>query len=100
MAVVKFEWNLGTLIPLGAMAVAVAVAWGSLNTSVASIDARLDAMEEASRGDDVRLRAVENGQSTMTARLDAINDSIVELKSEQRETNVLLRQYLQKGAEQ
>lgn len=92
---VKFEPNLATLIPLGAMAVAIAVGWGQLTTSVASIDARLDAMENAAQDDDTRLRAVENGQSNMSARLEAIGDSIDELKSEQRETNTLLRDYFQ-----
>ena len=92
---VKFEPNLATLIPLGGMAVAIAVAWGQLTTSVASIDARLDAMEAASQDDDTRLRAVENGQSNMAARLEAIGDSIDELKAYQRETNTLLRDIFQ-----
>jgi hypothetical protein len=95
MSAMKFEWNLGTLIPLGAMAIAVAVAWGNLTTAVAAIDTRLDAMEDASRDDDARLRAVESGQSSMSARLEGIGDSIDELKTYQRETNTLLRDYFQ-----
>jgi hypothetical protein len=93
MAAVKVEWNLATLIPLGAMAIAIAVGWGRLTNAVEAIDTRLDTMEAASRDDDTRLRAVENGQSNMSARLEAIGDSIDELKSEQRATNTLLREY-------
>jgi DNA repair ATPase RecN len=95
MANVKVEWNLATLIPLGAMAVAIAVGWGKLTNAVEAIDTRLDTMEAASRDDDTRLRAVENGQSNMAARLEGIGDSIDELKTYQRETNTLLREYFQ-----
>ncbi len=42
-----------------------------------------------------RLRAVENGQSNMSARLEAIVESIDELKAYQREANTLLREYFQ-----
>jgi hypothetical protein len=93
MAAVKVEWNLATLIPLGAMAIAIAVGWGRLTNAVEAIDTRLDTMEDAAKDDDTRLRAVENGQSNMSARLEAIGDSIDELKSEQRATNTLLREY-------
>jgi DNA repair ATPase RecN len=95
MANVKVEWNLATLIPLGAMAFAIAVGWGKLTNAVEAIDTRLDMMEAASRDDDTRLRAVENGQSNMAARLEGIGDSIDELKTYQRETNTLLREYFQ-----
>lgn len=87
----KFEFNLGTLIPLAAMAVAMAVAWGELSGSVGDIDVRLSKMEAAATGSDTRLRSVENGQSTMAARLDGIKESLEELKLAQRETNAILR---------
>lgn len=87
----KFEFNLGTLIPLAAMAVAMAVAWGELSGSVGDIEARLSKMEAAAAGSDSRLRSVENGQSTMAARLDGIKESLDELKLAQRETNAILR---------
>lgn len=87
----KFELNLGTLIPLAAMAVALAVAWGKLTGSVEDIDTRLSKMETAAAGSDTRLRSVENVQSNMSARLDGIKESLEELKSYQRETNALLR---------
>jgi hypothetical protein len=94
---VKFEPNLATLIPLGAMAVAISVGWGQLTTTVASIDTRLDAMEAAARGDDSRLRSAENSLSSMSARLDGISESLAEIKSEARDTNMLLRGYFEKG---
>jgi hypothetical protein len=87
----KFEFNLGTLIPLAAMAVAMAVAWGELSGSVDHIDARLSKMEAAAVGSDIRLRSVENSQSSMAARLDGIKESLDELKLAQRETNAILR---------
>ena len=100
MPAVKLELNLGTLIPLAAMAIAVAAAWGKLTTLVETIDVRLDVLESSANGDDSRLRAVENHQSNMNARLEAIVDSIDELKTGQRETNTLLRDYVQKRTEQ
>lgn len=87
----KFEFNLGTLIPLAGMAVALAVAWGNLTGSVDDMESRLSKMETAAIGSDSRLRSVENGQSNMTARLDGIRDSLDELKDSQRETNAILR---------
>lgn len=87
----KFELNLGTLIPLAGMAVALAVAWGNLTGSVDDMESRLSKMETAATGSDARLRSVENGQSNMTARLDGIRDSLDELKASQRETNTILR---------
>lgn len=87
----KFEFNLGTLIPLAGMAVALAVAWGNLTGSVDDMEARLSKMETAAGASDDRLRSVENGQSNMAARLDGIKDSLDELKDSQRETNSLLR---------
>lgn len=87
----KFELNLGTLIPLAGMAVALAVAWGNLTGSVDDMESRLSKMETAATGTDARLRSVENGQSNMTARLDGIRDSLDELKASQRETNTILR---------
>lgn len=87
----KFELNLGTLIPLAGMAVALAVAWGNLTGSVDDMESRLSKMETAATGSDARLRSVENGQSNMTARLDGIRDSLDELKASQRETNAILR---------
>jgi len=87
----KFELNLGTLIPLAGMAVALAVAWGNLTGTVDDMEARLSKFEAAAAASDVRLRSVENGQSNMTARLDGIKDSLDELKASQRETNSILR---------
>lgn len=87
----KFELNLGTLIPLAGMAVALAVAWGNLTGSVDEMESRLSKMETAAGASDDRLRSVENGQSNMAARLDGIKDSLDELKDSQRETNALLR---------
>ena len=87
----KFELNLGTLIPLAGMAVALAVAWGNLTSIVDDMDARLTRFEDAASASDARLRSVENGQSNMAARLDGIKDSLDELKDSQRETNAILR---------
>lgn len=87
----KFEFNLGTLIPLAGMAIALAVAWGNLTGSVDDMEARLSKMETAASASDDRLRSVENGQSNMAARLDGIRDSLDELKESQRETNAILR---------
>ena len=89
--VMKFELNLGTLIPLAGMAIALAVAWGNLTGSVDEMESRLSKMETAASASDDRLRSVENGQSNMAARLDGIKDSLDELKASQRETNALLR---------
>lgn len=90
--VMKFELNLGTLIPLAGMAVALAVAWGNLTGSVDDMESRLSKMETAATTSDTRLRSVENGQSNMAARLDGIKDSLDEVKESQRETNVILRE--------
>lgn len=87
----KFELNMGTLIPLAGMAIALAVAWGQLTSSVGDIDDRLSKMEGAATASDNRLRSVENGQSNMSARLEGIKESLDELKATQRETNALLR---------
>ena len=87
----KFELNLGTLIPLAGMAVALAVAWGNLTGSVNAMESRLSKMETAAIGSDARLRSVESGQSNMAARLDGIRDSLDGLKDSQRETNAILR---------
>jgi hypothetical protein len=87
----KFELNLGTLIPLGAMALALAVAWGQLTGAVGEMENRLVKMEAAGAATDVRMRSVETSQSTMTARLDGIKESLDELKATQRETNSILR---------
>lgn len=88
---VKFDINLGTLIPLAAMAIAVAVSWGNQTTAVQAIERRITEMESSAKGDDTRLRALETGQSTQTVRLDGIREALNELKANQRETNELLR---------
>jgi hypothetical protein len=88
----KFDLNFGTLIPLAAMAIALAVAWGKLTGSVDDMEARLTKMETAASTSDTRLRSVETGQSNMTVRLEGIKESLDELKASQRETNVLLRE--------
>lgn len=91
MPVMKFELNFGTLIPLGAMAVALASAWGNLTTSVTALEKKLDDAKVVAAAYEVRLRLVETGQSSMTARLDGIGESLNELKAAQREANGLLR---------
>jgi hypothetical protein len=88
----KFELNLGTLIPLGAMAATMFIAWGNLTGSFDDMESRLSKMETAAGASDDRLRSVENGQSNMAARLDGIRDSLDELKANQRETNAILRE--------
>lgn len=87
----KFDINLGTLIPLAAMAIAMAVSWGNQTAAVQSIERRIAEMESAAKDDDTRLRSLETGQSTQTVRLDGIRDALNELKANQRETNDLLR---------
>ena len=87
----KFDINLGTLIPLAAMAIAVAVSWGNQASTVQSIERRLQEMEVAAKGDDSRLRLLETGQSAQTVRLEGIYEVLSELKANQKETNDLLR---------
>lgn len=88
---VKFDLNFGTLIPLGAMAIALAVAWGKLTGAVDDLESRLSKVEAAQSAGEERLRAVENGQSNMAARLDGIKESLDEVRAGQRETNLILR---------
>lgn len=92
----KFDINLGTLIPLAAMAIAVAVSWGNQTAAVQAIERRMTEMETSAKGDDTRLRALETGQSTQTVRLDGIREALNELKASQRETNELLRRLSEK----
>lgn len=87
----KFEFNLGTLIPLAVMAITMAVAWGNLTGTVGNMESRLTKMESAATAADARVRSVETGQANMTARLDGIKDSLDELKEGQRDTNMILR---------
>lgn len=88
----KFDLNLGTLIPLAAMAIALAVAWGDLTSTVGDMESRLTKMEMTAAGSDTRLRSVETSQSNMTARLDGIKESLDEVKAGQREQNLILRE--------
>lgn len=90
----KFEINFGTLLPLGAMAIALASAWGNVTTSVSELEKKVTEAKTVSASYEARLRAVETGQSNMTARLDAISESLNELKAYQRETNTILRDML------
>lgn len=88
----KFDLNLGTLIPLAAMAIALAVAWGDLTSTVGDMESRLTKMETTAAGSDTRLRSLETSQSNMTARLDGIKESLDEVKAGQREQNLILRE--------
>lgn len=69
----------------------------SLSQSTQGVITALAAMQSASAQVEGRVRALENNASRQDARFDGLKQSLDEVKSQQRETNDLLRQILQGG---
>lgn len=67
----------------------------SLSQSTQGVITALAAMQSASAQVEGRVRALENNASRQDARFDGLKQSLDEVKSQQRETNDLLREILQ-----
>ena len=93
---ITMQINLGTLVPVGIALLGLASWTGSLGSKVTSLEDNIATVQATVQGYDARLRAIETIQSGANARLDGINEAIVDLKSAQRETNSLLRDMLRK----
>jgi len=65
----------------------------STNSMVQAVSVQQAAISQV----EVRVRALENNASRQDARFDGLKQSLDEVKSQQRETNVLLRELAQEA---
>lgn len=68
-----------------------------LSSATTGVTAALSTMQAANGQIEGRVRALENNASRQDARFDGLKQSLDEVKTQQRETNDLLRQILQGG---
>lgn len=90
-------WHLDKRIPL-AMIGAILMQTAAFGFWIGQISNRLDAALETNRQQDVRIEEQRNAvnsqaisAATTAAKLDAVRESLIEMKVEQTETNRLLR---------
>jgi|GEM_PF-5165511 tetrahydromethanopterin S-methyltransferase subunit G len=117
MTTVKYEQtvSLGTMITLIGLAISVAVSFALTQSDVQAIKGRLEKVEASmsivptqsqslaavdalTRDNAARIRIIEPMIAASSARFEALNKSVEEVKSEVRETNSLLRQYLSRDS--
>jgi TolA-binding protein len=103
MEVDATAWHLDKRIPI-ALIVSLIIQTGVATWWMADLSARVDTATTDNIAQDVRITAVErlaNSQevaaATIVANINAMRESITELKAEQSETNALLRQFLTGG---
>lgn len=101
MPVDESSWHLQKGVPI-AMIVAIALQTASGVWFIASLNSTVEETVERNRVQDVRIdrvegdtRALQIGAATIAEQLASVRSSLEELKSAQRETNELLREYLQ-----
>lgn len=102
----QLAWTIGTAIVVGGFWIGSTVTGLQTTTSRFSADliesrtaitADIAAEKQASMVLETRVRSLEVSTTRQDARFDALSRSLDELKSQQRETNDLLRQIMTKG---
>lgn len=96
-------WHLDKRIPL-AMIGAILMQTAAFGFWIGQISNRLDAALETNRQQDVRIEEQRNAVNSMAvsaattaAQLNAVRESLIEMKAEQTETNRLLRELSTNG---
>ena len=95
------HWTIDRRVPIALIA-GLAVQFGAAVWWASAMDARMTGLEASDEGQAARLDALsadaqrmQVSAATVNAQLAAVRESITELKDAQRETNDLLRRYLE-----